>query len=432
MLSSKSRVKLGNGVEVTTETELSKSVVMLQTIVQSNVVIPGFTPYQGYCTATFISDTTLITAGHCVTYSDGEIFVKTPGDDGKYVASVNKFVTPEYRALEEKIKKLMDEGHEIDAKNFAKYPNCDVPADDPSVKRINEINEENSKLYGEYPSVDIGLVVFPKGTGDLFTGGKYAKVATSAAVAGMPIKLISYGSESSETVKQDGTCSYTMKTSGFGTKRSGENQLVNVSTGTMLVGVKDTADAAKVGTKPGTEVSLHPGDSGGAWFFCADAACADARILAVSSIAVGVANVRIGRGTSVWSKGAQSLFQSAIKCDKPPCADNFPGSGVEPATPALAKDVFLRISPVDANGKQATFLSTPKSLSSVQLCQGDASSCKDQVLAKPDSVKVLETSDRRIFELKLASDLTEGSWSLVAYDEFGFAAALNPVTLKKK
>lgn len=201
-----------NGEEITDEEFSSVVFLIMQTPTKTGYLT------QSICTGTFVNDSQLITAGHCVEGLNSEepelYFVRAEGltEDG----------LPDYRPVAK-------------ADNFIRHPKY-------SIKLNNGVNR-----------YDLSIVNFPEGT-----AYEYSDIATQTPETGAALTIVGYGNN-----QHYATSSGEFVGSGAGIKRFGENVIHATSEGFIsFVGVPE----AMPEVAEGQLVASGSGDSGGPMF----------------------------------------------------------------------------------------------------------------------------------------------------------------------
>jgi len=205
-----SETKVTNGKEIAESTY--PSVVLIVTVTAQG---------QGICTGTFVNDSQMISAGHCVEGLDPAlapssdpakknfgIYAVTVGEDGQYSISAQ-------------------------AVSFNRHPNYNI--------RLG------------VSAYDVSVIDFPANSAPAIS-----TVATRAPSAGQTLTIVGYGNNinSFDDFGQ-------LTGSGAGTKRAGTNRVGSVSGGFINFNGLPEADGV---TTQGTLVSSGSGDSGGPLF----------------------------------------------------------------------------------------------------------------------------------------------------------------------
>lgn len=313
--------KIGNGIEVTTETDDTRAVVMLkQRVADGN--------YRGFCSGTLLNDTTLLTAVHCLLDKQtGGMYLDT---GGRHVASKRAFYSERAANILAQIDTIDARLEAIRHRVTLSEITCDAAL---GLREVAELGLAKAKLLGELPRHDVALVVFPAGTGQAITRGHgYYGVGTSAPRTGAQAMLLGYGQSKAGYVQLPDACGKTLRGEGFGVKRLGYGELSEVTDGTIQTyGYRDRESAAQAGVEAGKEATIRPGDSGGPWVACDGENCSTHRVLAVSS--TGTFNsdeLETNTGARADTAEAQQTYARAIGCGSSgDCAANFVGSGVD-------------------------------------------------------------------------------------------------------
>lgn len=195
-----SETKVTNGREIAESTYPSVVLLVMETEVG-----------QGICTGTFVNDSQMISAGHCVeglSASNPSLYVVTTDEDGQYYATAK-------------------------AVSFKRHPNYNI--------RLG------------VSAYDVSVINFPENSAPAVS----ARAASSPS-AGQALTIVGYGNN------VNGFDNYGELTgSGAGVKRVGTNKVGSVSGGFINFNGLAEADGE---TAEGTLVSSGSGDSGGPLF----------------------------------------------------------------------------------------------------------------------------------------------------------------------
>lgn len=195
-----SETKVTNGREITESTYPSVVLLVMETDMG-----------QGICTGTFVNDSQIVSAGHCVEgldSSDPALYVVTTNAQGEYIATAK-------------------------AVSFKRHPNYNI-------------------RLGVSP-YDVSVINF-----EADSAPATSPLATRSPSAGQTLTIVGYGNNVNEFDRWG-----QLTGSGAGTKRAGNNSVGSVSGGFINFNGLPESDGS---TTKGTLVSSGSGDSGGPLF----------------------------------------------------------------------------------------------------------------------------------------------------------------------
>jgi hypothetical protein len=227
----------------------------------------------GVCTGTFVNPTTMLTAAHCVAPS-------VPGggveiDTGK---SINYFVNPKFFPL--------------------------FKAEGGQVTKPGELDEAGSRDHFQY--YDLAVVIFPPDTAQKLGIRSFRAVRAGATQKGESVFVVGFGDNDFE------------KKTGSGRFRFGSNVIDELGAHFFTTRGLLAADGSPVGTN----ANPAHGDSG------APLVAQNQDVIGTVSSGGAVDGKAVAVYVNLTSDHARELFDKAINCKFPPCAQNFVGSGV--------------------------------------------------------------------------------------------------------
>lgn len=295
-----SELKVSNGRVVDSESALTKPVVKLLTDMGG--------PAPEHCTGTLLNASTVLTASHCVNPAlpNGGVLL----DDND--SALNAFTVPEFYSHYKTFVALKQQIAEASEK------------DKPPL-----ISKAKAALAQSLLK-DFAIVVFNPTDTKKFDVSQFYKVSSYKPKAEESIYVIGYGVKGYTTVSSN-----EMDTTDFGKKRDGLAIVETVGPGFATIsGLSKEMPPGVKGPDVGLQVSIAAGDSGGPWIRCDPSRalgteCATFEVFAISQSGYNSILGAKGSGAILDSDIARALFRRAILCDRKPCAEYFPGSGVE-------------------------------------------------------------------------------------------------------
>ena len=416
------------------------------------------------CTGTFLNDTTLLTAAHCI-FASGElmdIYVKV---NDEYIKNVNSFYTQQgesilkkyfflnnkmintYRQLYQEYEKLLNKYQTLksqyqDPQQLCQDINNNIlsaytkDTNIPNLKiqltqDIKNLNAAKNKYFKyqklDWLNNDIALVVFPKNTGNrIVKDSKFYEINTNSIYNGTAIQLIGYGANIYKYYDNiqyyPKSCQYTTQIpTGSKIKRTAFQTISNKSNNYFEIKANPYS----------SEANVLPGDSGGPVILCENRQNCTNKIIAVNSFG----HHTVSHYVSLYpNTTAQSLFENAIQCSNPPCAENFKGSGI----PMNGKDnnngLFVKIKSNEnnANGVEL-FISTSSQIETVQICKYSVNQddCNKDDYQKTQYFGLLN-NERKIFKIAIQNFNNENQIKLISYDNNNILKATRKIKIMKK